>query len=393
MTTLFAHGEEIIQRGGGDYLGSPMYSVIAEHSAAILAVFTVVVGAWIVRRLAPSRDRFARWLDSYRALGVLDRMLFWLLATSGAVHAGLALGHEPSGYTSLYVVDAALLWFVTRRLLLGGRWRRWAGLTLVGSLMGYAVAGMAGEPPDQVGLATKLVELAALAIVLTPRQDRRLRRALASTAVVTLTIVVGIGAWAGAFQSGDGGHHLGATPTPGVLLPNGEDRDPTAHETREAESLYQEVVAGVARYRDPALASAAGYNLEGIYGLEFHASNAAFQADGRILDPERPETLIWAVSDGGPVLVGALFEMSTIGDAGPAPGGPLTVWHAHDHVCFSLTPPALAGLVSPFGGCPLGSISVARTAEMIHVWTLPGVEEPFGDIDQEWLAAYLSAMD
>ncbi len=58
-----------------------------------------------------------------------------------------------------------------------------------------------------------------------------------------------------------------------------------------------------------------------------------------------------------------------------------------------VTPPALAGLVSPFGGCPLGSISVARTAEMIHVWTLPGVEEPFGEIDQEWLAAYLSALD
>ena len=393
MITLFAHGEEIIQRGGNDYLGSPMYSVIAEHGAAIAAVLALVVGAWIVRRMAPSRQRFGRWLDRYRTLGVLDRMLFWLLALSGAVHAGLVLGHELSGYTALYLIDTVLFAFVVRRLLLGRPWHRWAGLTLVGSLLGYAVSGMAGEPPDQVGLATKLVELAALAIVLTPRQDRRLRRALASTAVVTLTVMIGIGAWAGAFQSGDGGHHLGETPTPGVLLPDGEDRDPTAHETQEADSLYQEVVAGIARYRDPAAASTAGYNLEGMYGLEFHASNPTFQADGRILDPERPETLVWAVSDGGPVLVGALFEMGSIGAAGPAPGGPLTVWHAHDHVCFSLTPPALAGLVSPFGGCPLGSISIARTAEMIHVWTLPGVEEPFGDIDQEWLAAYLAAMD
>ena len=33
-----------------------------------------------------------------------------------------------------------------------------------------------------------------------------------------------------------------------------------------------------------------------------------------------------------------MYEMDEIGTAGPAIGGPLTVWHAHDHVCFALTP-------------------------------------------------------
>ena len=93
-----------------------------------------------------------------------------------------------------------------------------------------------------------------------------------------------------------------------------------------------------------------------------------------------------------PGLEGAkLFEMPAISQAGPAVGGPLTVWHRHDHVCFSLTPPALAGLTSPFGSCPVGSITIPRTGEMMHVWTLPGIPDPFGDLEDEWLNDYLSA--
>jgi hypothetical protein len=68
------------------------------------------------------------------------------------------------------------------------------------------------------------------------------------------------------------------------------------------------------------------------------------------------------------------------------------VWHAHDHVCFSLTPPAIAGLTSPYGFCPAGSITMPITNEMLHIWVLPGVEDRFGDIEDEWLADYLDAV-
>ena len=84
-----------------------------------------------------------------------------------------------------------------------------------------------------------------------------------------------------------------------------------------------------------------------------------------------------------------MFEMEAIGEPGPAIAGPLTVWHAHDHVCFSLTPPALAGLTSPFGVCPMGSITMPVTNEMIHLWTVPGAPERIGHIEDEWLDAYL----
>ena len=187
-----------------------------------------------------------------------------------------------------------------------------------------------------MGIATKLIELTALWIVVMPRSERRVRRVLSSGALIALFLGTAVGAWAGAFSSGDGGHHLGEVPPPGVLLPAGEDRPATPAEREAAEKLYEETVSALAPYADPAVAAAAGYNVEGMFGRDFHADTEAYMNDGHILDPHRPETLVYAVSGGRPVLLGAMFQMDDIGQPGPAIGGPLTVWHAHDHICFSL---------------------------------------------------------
>jgi hypothetical protein len=149
----------------------------------------------------------------------------------------------------------------------------------------------------------------------------------------------------------------------------------------------------LARYADPAVAAADGYHVNGLAGIDFHASNPAYEHDDRILDPAHPETLVYAVApDGRPVLMGAMFAMPKIGEPGPAIGGPLTVWHGHENVCVSLTPPGLSGLLSPLGTCPVGSILLPRTGEMIHLWIVPGAPEPFGDLDEAWKRAYLAAV-
>jgi hypothetical protein len=127
-----------------------------------------------------------------------------------------------------------------------------------------------------------------------------------------------------------------------------------------------------------------------MHGLDFHADNPAYGEDGRILDPERPETLVFAVApDGRPVLLGAMFSMRDRSEPGPAVGGPLTVWHAHERICLGLVPPGPAGIRSPLGACPVGSIEIPITPEMIHVWTAPGAPTRFGDLDGVWLEAYL----
>jgi len=104
----------------------------------------------------------------------------------------------------------------------------------------------------------------------------------------------------------------------------------------------------------------------------------------------RPESLIYAESARGPVLLGAMYEMPSLGDPGPAIGGPLTMWHAHENVCFGLAPPAFVGLMSPFGGCPVTSLTIPITPEMIHLWLIPGAPV-FGEVEDEVRRAYLAS--
>jgi hypothetical protein len=173
-------------------------------------------------------------------------------------------------------------------------------------------------------------------------------------------------------------------------LPIVPERDATPTERAAANDLLLATRSALARYADPAVAAADGYNVNGLAGMDFHASNPAYENDGRVLDPARPETLVYAVApDGRPVLMGAMFLMPKIGQPGPTIGGPLTVWHGHQHVCISLVSLGLSGLLSPLGGCPVGSIDLPLTAEMIHIWIVPGAPEPFGDLDDEWKRAYL----
>jgi hypothetical protein len=367
------------------YVASPLYGFIAEHQGAVLAVGAL--GLW---HLLWGRRSEGRWMTAYRAKAPVERLLVWLLAITSIIHASLLLAHEPSGFTIAYALGAALPAWVVYRFLSGLRWRRYAALTLVGLVGGYFFSTIGGEPPDQAGIATKLVELTALAIVLQPRRLSARRRIGAATAVVSVFVLTSLGAWVGAFATGEGGHHLGETPTPGVLLPAGEDHPPTAAERRAADDLYTATAAAIALYRDPAVAAADGYQVDGLRGTGFHADNPAYKHDGRILDPARPETLVYAVAESGEaVLLGAMFQMDEIGQAGPAVGGPLTVWHAHDHICLTV-PFAITGVTSPYGLCPLGAFTLPITNEMLHVWVLDGVEDRFGDIDEEWLDTYLA---
>lgn len=366
------------------YVSSPMYRVIDEHSIAWFVVAAMVIGFMWLRRRRPER------LAAFDRLPLIHKILAWLIATTAGIHAGLVFTHEPSFYTILYAAGAVAPWFVLRRLLAGRRWRKPAAAVLAGLIVGWGITMLTGESPDQISILTKLIELSALMITIQPVRRTRMRRALATATTIGVATLISLVAWIGAFSTG-GGHHLGDTPTPGVLIPAGEDREPTPVERAATQRLYEQTVAGIRAFEDPTVAAAAGYGVDGIMGTDFHAENEPLKGDGRILDPTRPETLVYAVgASGAPVLLGAMYQMDDVGEVGPAVGGPLTVWHAHDHVCFSLVPPGLGGLTSPFGLCPLGTITLPITNEMMHVWTIPGVEDPFDDLDDQWLSEYLA---
>ena len=390
---MILHAESPISRGFGDYAISPMYLVIDEHGIALILAALVPLGFWAASRWAARRDGLTRRLFAgYRRRPAGHKLAAWMVGFSATIHLGLALGHETSAWNAAYLAGAVGMGFALVHIVEPRRRSRALVTTiLVGSVLAYVGTGLAGHAPDQLGLATKLAEITALIALADPAALGRLRRGAATAGRFGLVVLVSLSAWIGALQSGSGGHHAGETPAPGVALPIGEERAPTTDEMRAADMLYAEAVEALAKYHDPEVAAADGYRVDGLHGSDFHADNPTHLEDGLLLDPTRPETLVYAESPGGPILLGAMFQMPDIGEAGPAVGGPLTVWHAHDHVCFSLLPPTIGGLMDPFGLCPVGSITIPITNEMIHLWVLPGLDDPFGDIDDEWLEGYLAA--
>lgn len=369
--------------------GNPLYDVPPDHAPALLALAALPLGAAGLRRAADRSPRAARLVTGYDARPPLHRLAAWLLAATAVLHLAM-IGHHEGVLAALMVLDGILLAGCVALLLTGRTWRPLAGVLLVGSLGAWVLVTLGGSAPDQVGLLTKLIELAALAIVLTPVSGARVRGLAGAGVVVLAVLLVDTAAWGGAFGSAGAGHHLGVVPAPGVLLPAGEDRPATPAEEVAAETLWLGAVVALARYEDPEVARADGYAVDGIAGLDFHAANPTYGDDGLILDPARPENLLYAESPAGPVLLGAMFEMPWGGGPGPTFGGPLAVWHGHEQVCLSLT--GIAGLVSPLGGCPVGSVTIARTAEMLHVWTAPGAPVRWGELDDEWKAAYVAAI-
>ena len=376
----------------GDQVGSPLYTIIDEHLLAVLLLLALpllIGGAlMLIRRAARTQPWAKRVVASYELLSLPRRVAMWMVAASALIHLTLVFTHEASAYTAAYLVGAALL-AAAARWLLAGRRTGLVVLIAVGSVISF---WFLGAPADQVSMATKLLELFALALLAVPAPGRR----FAPTGVVALVIVTGVAAWIGAFATAgeDGGHHGGEYPEPGTMVPYIDRLDATDEEHEAVDALYAELLLAVEPYRDPDAARAAGYQVGEIRGNDYHAQSPDLVGDGRILDPEYPESLIYAQSINGPVLVGVMFEMDGLSDPGPMVGGPITVWHGHENICFSFTPPAVAGLLSPYGVCPIGSVNIPKTGEMLHAWVTPGVpyEDRWGHLDDEWLNEYLGLM-
>ncbi len=167
-----------------------------------------------------------------------------------------------------------------------------------------------------------------------------------------------------------------------------DTEEPTHEEEVAAERLAEETKAQTARYVDYEAAIADGYVPDGPeLGLQRHLKNPAYQKDGLILEPSKPELLVYATDGENQQLLGVAYTMKRAGDPGPQIGGPLTRWHSHN-ICFTLLPPSF-GLVSPFGTCPLGAVAVTLP-EMMHVWTVENPDGPYAEnLDDQWVRELL----
>lgn len=149
----------------------------------------------------------------------------------------------------------------------------------------------------------------------------------------------------------------------------------TAEQQRAAAELVASVKAGIARYAQVTAGEADGYRQNkpfrfGTWGPA-HYSNRTNGLDGRMLDPQRPEGLVYLkLGTGETVLLGAVFRAPK--GQGPRPGGPLTEWHSHE--CVTGMGNAAR---SVNGQCPPGTTLVPAAGEMLHVWTFDNPDGAF----------------
>jgi hypothetical protein len=159
----------------------------------------------------------------------------------------------------------------------------------------------------------------------------------------------------------------------------------TPAEQHRAETLLRQTIADLRRYQYPSAAMAAGYRSIGdsLTGDEHYVKWSDVD-DGHILDPTRPESLVYEYRNGKQQVAAAMYMLpfgSRFADT-PDVGGPLTQWHIHADLCLTDDPQqkTLAGFVPVNGKCQPGT-SKAGGMPMLHVWVVPNPCGPFAALE------------
>ncbi len=166
-----------------------------------------------------------------------------------------------------------------------------------------------------------------------------------------------------------------SVPVPSTASPHDHAGkcNPTPAQRSAAERFAAETAQALSKYSDPTQALRDGFRP---FGLVFrpvvHWDNRSHRFDDAILDPSRPEALIYANTYSGPFLLGAMFLMPEQEMKGPRFGGCLTRWHTHP-LCRPPTGPAF-----PWNGaCPPGTSYAGETPDALHVWVVPMEGGPY----------------
>ena len=142
---------------------------------------------------------------------------------------------------------------------------------------------------------------------------------------------------------------------------------PTSNQVLGATQYVQATSAAVAKYKDLSAATAAGYfPITNPSYPVVHYLNPAYMNMKDVLNPNTVDSLVYATTPNGPVLVAAMYLMPSAGN-GPMPYGCLVQWHAHTNLCTS----DATGIIDGFTPCPPGTHHYGSTPMMTHVWQVP----------------------
>jgi hypothetical protein len=156
-------------------------------------------------------------------------------------------------------------------------------------------------------------------------------------------------------------------------------------ELRRASKLLAATIEQLPRWHTPAQAYAAGYRSIGdTKSVVEHYVKWSYVDDGHILDPDRPESIVYQRRNGKQVAVAAMYSLpigSTFADV-PDVGGALTQWHVHNNLCLTDDPQQkiILRFTAGDGSCPAGT-SKASNTPMLHVWAIPNPCGPFAALE------------
>lgn len=263
-----------------------------------------------------------------------------------------------------------------------------------------------------VGLVAVIVGIAGGsvgAVVAAGRAERRRQLWVGAVAAITLGTgsagLVAVSTPAGDIEAAVPGGHLAEAPAaPHAPAPAEHDLEaagahpqhpaaacaPTAVQKAAADRLLADTRSSVSRFAVLAAATNEGYRpVTPASWSTVHYVNPAYLQDGSVLDPARPEALIYANTGRGPVLAAGMYLMNRPGEPGPEVGGCLTRWHTHTDLCFSPETLEVVGFVTGDGTCSQGSISYVPP-DMMHVWVVDVPGGPFAhEVDGAALARSL----
>lgn len=216
-----------------------------------------------------------------------------------------------------------------------------------GSTPGMSMAGSSGSSMKGMAGSTNMSGMAGLGV--TDPNWKYTGPPLASGEQAVLTSVG---------NATDAGH---AMQTPNCTT------TPTAAQTLGAVQYVQATTTAVSKYKDLSVALAAGYVpiTSTAYPI-VHYLNVADMRSTDMLDPNHVDSLVYATTPNGPVLVAAMYLMPAQGP-GPMPYGCLVQWHAHTNLCTSTT----THLIEGFTPCAPGTVHTGPTPMMTHVWQVP----------------------
>ena len=154
----------------------------------------------------------------------------------------------------------------------------------------------------------------------------------------------------------------------------GCDTLPSKAEQQAAISLVNASWRQARKFQSLAFAKAAGYRPITPTGASVvHYLNVSYYVHtlfgGPVLDTAQPQSLVYANTPRGAVLVAAMYITTWHGPT-PQPGGCLTQWHVHTNLCLQGGLGVVAVLNADHPSCPPGSRNRV-TPPMMHIWFVP----------------------